>query len=191
MNLTIAAVALVTCFIPLAVPKLMKNVISKIKTIEYEELSNFNQYISDRFNGHRVIKIYGAEDYTNNEFQQVNITTGSAIYKSRNLRVLLQVLSMICSYMSYFIVLGMSVFFVAKDILNVGESGSGKSTILKAINDEYGDCKGEVLANNIPIKEYYLVDNLALVDQEPYIFKGSIEENIKLGREIEDEDFFS
>ena len=277
LNLTIAAVALVTCFIPLLVPKIMKNVISKIKAIEYEELSNFNQYISDRLNGHRVIKIYGAEDHTNNEFHKINFITQSAIYKSRNLRVLLQVLSMICSYMSYFIVLGMSVFFVAKDILNVGEiftviglvdqlshpivalsgaiaayrgtkplekniekelnycenkeilefkaidsiefkdysniienmtilkninytfhkgkkylligeSGSGKSTILKAINREYGDYKGEILADNIPIEGYNLVDILALVDQEPYIFKGSIEENIKLGREIENEE---
>lgn len=66
----------------------------------------------------------------------------------------------------------------------VGETGVGKSTIAKIIPRFYEVNNGEILIDNINIKDYKL-DNLRSfighVQQDVFIFYGSIKDNIKFG----------
>lgn len=84
-------------------------------------------------------------------------------------------------------------FEVGKKIAIVGRSGSGKSTIAQLLIRAYFQNEGEILINNIPIKEYneeYL-EKLQIVFQNPHFIPMSIKENILLNKnysqdEIED-----
>ena len=67
----------------------------------------------------------------------------------------------------------------------VGYSGCGKSTIIQLIERFYDVENGEVLIDDINIKNYnlYLLrKKIGLVSQEPVLFKRSIYENILYGR---------
>ena len=66
-----------------------------------------------------------------------------------------------------------------------GLSGEGKSTLLKLLLGFYYPQKGCISINGKAMNSYSLeeVRNLiAYIPQEPYIFDGTIEENIRLGR---------
>ncbi|MCR5356370.1 MAG: ATP-binding cassette domain-containing protein [Lachnospiraceae bacterium] len=65
----------------------------------------------------------------------------------------------------------------------VGGSGSGKSTILKLIEGLYIPQKGSITFGETlqqKINRSALVDAIAVVSQEPYVFTGTIRENITL-----------
>lgn len=67
----------------------------------------------------------------------------------------------------------------------LGENGSGKTTLIDIILglfiDEY---EGEILYNNINIKDIDMIKqralNISIVEQDPYVLEGSVEENIYL-----------
>lgn len=72
-----------------------------------------------------------------------------------------------------------------KKIALVGETGVGKSTISKLIPRFYDVISGEVLVDGINVKRYDLDDlrsAIGHVQQDVFIFYGSIRENIKYGR---------
>lgn len=67
----------------------------------------------------------------------------------------------------------------------VGESGCGKSTFVNLLMRFYDVDYGEVLLDDVNIKEYNLHDlrkGISLVMQEPIIFNYSILENILYGK---------
>ena len=67
----------------------------------------------------------------------------------------------------------------------VGFSGCGKSTIIQLLERYYDPVSGQVLIDDINIKEYNLFElrkKIGLVNQEPTLFKRSIYENILYGR---------
>ena len=67
-----------------------------------------------------------------------------------------------------------------------GSSGGGKSTIVQLLERFYDLSQGELLIDNINIKEYnvnYLRQNIGFVAQEPVLFSGTIEQNIAYGVE--------
>lgn len=67
----------------------------------------------------------------------------------------------------------------------VGYSGSGKSTIIQLLERFYDVQGGEVLIDNINIKDYDLISLrklISLVMQEPVLFKKDVIENIKYGK---------
>ena len=67
----------------------------------------------------------------------------------------------------------------------VGYSGCGKSTIIQLIERFYDVENGEVLIDDINVKDYnlYLLrKKIGLVSQEPVLFKRSVYENILYGR---------
>ncbi|MBE6160129.1 MAG: ABC transporter ATP-binding protein [Lactobacillales bacterium] len=71
----------------------------------------------------------------------------------------------------------------------VGETGSGKTTIISLIEKFYDIYKGNILIDNININDIdkkKIRDNIGLVLQDTYLFKGTIMENIKYGRTIDD-----
>lgn len=66
----------------------------------------------------------------------------------------------------------------------VGESGSGKSTIAKLIMGINKGYEGNILINGKElsnIKEKSLMENITLVDDSSYIFKGTVRENLAMG----------
>ena len=67
----------------------------------------------------------------------------------------------------------------------VGYSGCGKSTIIQLLERYYDATEGEVLLDDINIKDYNLYElrkKIGLVSQEPVLFKRSVYENILYGR---------
>jgi ATP-binding cassette, subfamily B, bacterial len=67
----------------------------------------------------------------------------------------------------------------------VGKSGSGKSTLVNLICRFYDPQEGEVLLDGVNVKdlpESDLRKDLALVLQEPFLFRSTIAENIAYGR---------
>lgn len=73
----------------------------------------------------------------------------------------------------------------------VGHTGSGKTTCTNLLMRFYDIQKGEILLDDINIKDWNLKDlreNFAVVLQDVFLFSGSIEENIRLGNDrINDE----
>jgi ATP-binding cassette subfamily C protein len=71
----------------------------------------------------------------------------------------------------------------------VGESGSGKSTILNILNGTIVDYKGTITLNGLnlsSVDKSSILDCILYVEQNPYILKGSIRENITLGDDFTD-----
>ncbi|WP_300410741.1 ABC transporter ATP-binding protein [Lagierella sp.] len=68
------------------------------------------------------------------------------------------------------------------DILAVvGPSGSGKSTLIEILLKIWDEYKGSIKVNGIELKEIdktTFYDEVAVLEQEPFIFTGSIEDNI-------------
>lgn len=73
----------------------------------------------------------------------------------------------------------------------VGLSGSGKSTIIQLIERFYDVQEGEILIDEMNIKEYNLLqlrERVGLVSQEPVLFKRSVYDNILYGKLDSDKD---
>jgi ATP-binding cassette subfamily B protein len=67
----------------------------------------------------------------------------------------------------------------------VGHSGSGKSTLINLICRFYDVSDGAILIDGIDIRRYALADyrkHIGLVLQEPFLFHGTIAENIAYGK---------
>ncbi len=73
----------------------------------------------------------------------------------------------------------------------VGPSGGGKSTLLDLIPRFYDPSEGRILIDGIDlrkIRRVSLIEHVALVGQEPFLFNISIAENIRYGRPMATED---
>ncbi|WP_291579792.1 ABC transporter ATP-binding protein [Clostridium sp. UBA6640] len=69
----------------------------------------------------------------------------------------------------------------------VGKSGSGKSTLLKLLLGMYPVTSGQILINNIDIKNINiasLYSMMSIQEQVPFIFDGTLEENLVLNSSI-------
>lgn len=67
----------------------------------------------------------------------------------------------------------------------IGKSGSGKSTLLKILMRFYETKKGEILYNNTNVNDINtkeLRENISYLRQETFLFKDTIENNIKIGK---------
>ena len=81
-----------------------------------------------------------------------------------------------------------------KTIAFVGYSSGGKSTLVSLLQRLYDPIEGEILLNNINLKEYnlkWLRQNIGCVFQEPMLLAGSIQENITYGLENYDMEYFN
>jgi ATP-binding cassette subfamily B protein len=66
----------------------------------------------------------------------------------------------------------------------VGESGSGKSTLLKLLLGFYEPTEGRVLVDGVDMRDLDLASlrgRVGLVSQDPFVFTGTVRENIVLG----------
>lgn len=72
----------------------------------------------------------------------------------------------------------------------VGPPGAGKSTILSLIPRLYDVCSGKILIDDTDIRDIQLAQlrsSISFVPQEPFLFAGTIRENILLENETVDE----
>ncbi|MBB1536428.1 ABC transporter ATP-binding protein [Candidatus Saccharibacteria bacterium] len=68
----------------------------------------------------------------------------------------------------------------------IGSTGSGKSTLINLVSRFFDATEGEVLINNLNIKEYTenaLMDKIGYVPQKGYLFTGTVRSNILYGVE--------
>src|SRR4029079_3864414 len=78
-----------------------------------------------------------------------------------------------------------------QSIALVGHTGSGKTTITNLLMRFYDIQRGRILLDGVDLRDWdirALRKNFAVVLQEVFLFSGSIEGNIRLGREDIDED---
>jgi len=72
----------------------------------------------------------------------------------------------------------------------VGYTGAGKTTLMKLLTKFYSPQKGKILIDGVDIEEIdtlHLRKNIATVYQEPFLFNGTIRENITLFCDIPEE----
>lgn len=72
----------------------------------------------------------------------------------------------------------------------IGATGSGKSTIVNTLCRFYDIQKGEILLDDRPISvldKYALRRQIALVQQDVFLFSGNVLDNIRLGKDSLDE----
>ncbi len=73
----------------------------------------------------------------------------------------------------------------------VGPTGSGKTTLIRLLCRLYEPQKGEILIDDINIKNIPLTDlrnMLGVVLQDTFIFSGNVAQNLKLNSDIKDKD---
>lgn len=76
-----------------------------------------------------------------------------------------------------------------KRLCVMGKSGSGRTTLAKIVCRLYDPTEGAVLLDGVDLRHFRLTDLrrlIGFVPQEPIIFSGSIEENIRYGSEWAD-----
>jgi len=74
---------------------------------------------------------------------------------------------------------------VGKKVAVIGESGSGKSTLLNLLMGFHAPSEGRILIDGVDLRDLDLESlrsRFGLVAQDPFIFSGSIRDNIALGR---------
>lgn len=69
----------------------------------------------------------------------------------------------------------------------VGASGSGKTTVLNVLSGLLKPQAGEVSVNGLPLTSYAEANwygNIAYISQNPYLFAGTLADNIALGADV-------
>ena len=72
----------------------------------------------------------------------------------------------------------------------IGATGAGKSTVIRALMRYYDIAEGAIEIDGVDIRDYATVDlrrKFGVVFQNDTLFKDTIRENIRLGRELDDE----
>jgi ATP-binding cassette subfamily B protein len=68
----------------------------------------------------------------------------------------------------------------------VGQTGSGKTTLTRLINRIYDVDQGQVLVDDVDVRQWSiesLRSQISTIEQDVFLFSGSIKENITFGRE--------
>jgi ATP-binding cassette subfamily B protein len=89
---------------------------------------------------------------------------------------------------------GIDISVSSGEFLGVmGHTGAGKSTILKLIERFYEPQSGKVLINDRDINEFSIESiraRIGFVSQDPFLFYGTIKDNVSYAREASDEEIY-
>jgi ATP-binding cassette subfamily B protein len=72
-----------------------------------------------------------------------------------------------------------------KTVAIVGQTGSGKSSVTKVINRTYDVTSGQVLVDNVDVREWNLAalrSQISIIEQDVFLFSRSIADNIAFGK---------
>jgi len=124
--------------------------------------------------GGRLCTLMNAEHERHNG-KEITITEGNVEFKNVNFEYKKGV--PVLRGISFSIAKGETVAFI-------GKTGCGKSTLMNLLLGFYENYSGNILIDGIDIKEISLKalrKNIGIVLQEPYLFEGSVFENISMG----------
>lgn len=79
------------------------------------------------------------------------------------------------------------IVYPGEKIAIIGENGSGKSTLLNLLSGFYQPDRGCIKIQGIPVSKFgikNLREKISMVCQKPYLFKGTIEENININGKV-------
>ncbi len=125
----------------------------------------------------RIIEILDDKEFIENSGKVSNTLKGNVEFK--NVWFAYEKENYILKDISFKVELGNSIAFV-------GATGAGKTSIINLINKFYDIQKGEILLDNINIDNYSqkaLREQIGFVQQDVFLFSGTIEENLRLGNE--------
>ena len=83
-------------------------------------------------------------------------------------------------------------FKTGKKYVLIGSSGTGKSTLIKLIGGYFSNYTGDICYNDLELREIdknSLYNNITIIHQNVFIFEDTLENNIKLGKNISDEEY--
>ncbi|CAF1034859.1 unnamed protein product [Adineta steineri] len=142
---------------------------------------NFQSFAEALASGSYVLDIIDRQtkiDAMNNEGDQPKDLIGDIVFENVSFTYPARPESSILQNLSLTIPCGQTVALV-------GASGSGKSTIIQLIQRFYDPGEGRILLDGKDITSYnvaWLRSHIGIVSQEPVLFTGSIEDNIRFGK---------
>lgn len=140
------------------------------------QLSEYNKKFMIASN--RVYEVIGDDKFKKEKFGNVEIQKMTGDIKFNNVTF---------GYNDTDIIKNMSFKINPNErIAFVGKSGAGKSTIFSLITKLYNTKDGEILLDNVNIKDLTcssIRDNMSIITQNPYIFNFSIKDNLLLAKE--------
>lgn len=110
--------------------------------------------------------------------------------------VKLEIRNLSCGYNQIERIHNLSYLFELGDkVLIQGENGSGKSTLIHHLCSLIAPMSGDILINDISLKDISLKsyrDKCALLPQSPFLFQGTVYENLKMGNDaLSEEEIYS
>ncbi len=148
----------------------LSNIMIKYKQVK-ESLDSLNKYWHLPSENQKYVELGLGRVNGNIAFENVSFTYPSAQYPS-------------ISECSFSIKAGEKVGII-------GQTGAGKSTIQKLLTGIESASSGRIFIDDMDISAMHSVElreNIALMPQEPYIFSGTLKENLELSRNISKKD---
>jgi len=144
----------------------LSNIVVKYKQVK-ESLDSLNNYWHLPTEGNKDIELGVTDGLSEIEFKNVSFKYEGSKYEA-------------LKDISFKIKKGEKVGII-------GQTGSGKSTIVKLLLGLETPTKGKIFLDDMDITTLHPVElrqNISLMPQEPYLFSGSLKENLELHRAI-------
>ena len=130
--------------------------------------------------GHRILEVLDEEiEIKDDSTEQLKIKTGEIAFENVYFKYRKDAEEFVLSDVSFHILPGQTVGII-------GGTGSAKTTLVQLIPRLYEATKGTVYVDGRPVREYpleHLRDAVAVVLQKNTLFSGTIEENLRWGKE--------
>ena len=121
LDCRIAIITIVLLTTPLYIPKLIEK---RLQNAQYAYIKAFEENlakVNDWLSGFEIIKNYSIENKIMGRFKVVNDNTMEKLLKDTQLGAVSQLITMLISYLSYFIVLACSIWLVLKGDFSAGD----------------------------------------------------------------------
>ena len=143
----------------------------------FEEIvSVFKKFTKCEVMAQRVYEVFNEEEFPSEQFGNVHLNDIKGQIEFKDVCLSYEDGKQVLNNLNFNIAPNQKVAFV-------GESGGGKSTTIRLISKLIEANSGSVLIDGIDIKdldEQTIRSNISLVSQSPYIFNGTIKDNLLL-----------